>query len=163
MKSVILPTLAIATIYFLGTTYLMNSRLAVDTFTGNYPVAYKFNLLAALILGMWSVMGTYGLTILFTTAILTGANLVLLVQRLTIMSRLGNVHFVVGGSTLLGVVTSGCAACGLPILSLLGISGSLAFLPFRGLELSYLTLILLVISLVLLIKTKPALDCKVKR
>ena len=106
----------------------MNSRLAVDTLMGNYPVTYKFNLLTALILGMWSSMGIFGLTILLATSLLTGANLTLLVQRLTTMSKLGNVHLVAGGSSILGLETRGCAACGLPILSLLGVSGSLAFL-----------------------------------
>lgn len=162
MKSVIFPTFVIATVYFLAATFLMNSRLAVDTLAGSYPILYKFNLLIALVLGMWSVMGAFGLTILLATAILTGANLTLLAQRLTTMSRLGNIHLVVGGSSLLGIATSGCAACGLPILSLLGVSGSLVFLPLRGLELTYLSLILLIISLVLLIKTKPVLKCKIK-
>ena len=140
----------------------MNSRLAVDTLMGNYPVTYKFNLLTALILGMWSAMGIFGLTILLATSLLTGANLTLLVQRLTTMSKLGNVHLVAGGSSILGLATSGCAACGLPILSLLGVSGSLAFLPLHGRELSYLSVILLIISLVMLIKTKPSKNCKIK-
>ena len=125
---ILIPTLVISVLYFLVTTYLMNSRLAVDTLMGNYPVTYKFNLLTALILGMWSAMGIFGLTILLATSLLTGANLTLLVQRLTTMSKLGNVHLVAGGSSILGLATSGCAACGLPILSLLGVSGSLAFL-----------------------------------
>ena len=158
-----MPTILIAAIYFLATTYFMNSRLAIDTLIGNYPLSYKLNLSIALALGMWSVMGTLGLAILLTSAILTGANLTLLAQRLSTMSKLGNIHFVVGGSSLLGVATSGCAACGLPILSLLGLSGSLIFLPLRGLELSYLSLVLLIVSLVLLIKTRPALNCEVNR
>ena len=162
MRNIFLPTLAVATVYFLATTYLMNSRLAVDTLTGNYPLAYKFNLLTALISGMWSVMGTFGLTILLATALLTGANLTILVQRLTTMSKFGNVHLVAGGSAILGLATSGCAACGLPILSLLGVSGSLAFLPLHGRELSYLSLILLTTSLVLLIKTGSVNKCKIK-
>lgn len=162
MRNIFLPTLAVATVYFLVTTYLMNSRLAIDTLTGNYPLTYKLNLLTTLILGMWSVMGTFGLAILLLTAFLTGANLTILVQRLTTMSKLGNVHFVAGGSSLLGITTSGCAACGLPILSLLGISGSLMFLPLHGRELTYLSLIFLTTSLVLLIKNGSVNKCKIK-
>lgn len=162
MRNIFLPTLAVATVYFLATTYLMNSRLATDTLTGNYSLTYKLNLLIAIVLGMWSVMGTFGLTILLTTAILTGANLTILIQRLATMSKLGNVHLVAGGSSLLGIATSGCAACGLPILSLLGVSGSLAFLPLHGRELAYLSLILLTTSLVLLIKNGSVNKCKIK-
>lgn len=164
MKNIVLPTVAIATIYFLATTYLMNSRLAVDTLVGSYPLSYKTTLFAGLVLGMWSVMGTFGLTILLITSLLTGANLALLFQRLATISKVGNVHFVVGGSSLLGIATSGCAACGLPILSLLGLSGSLAFLPLRGLELSYISIFALLGSLYLLIKTNNVNQaCEVRR
>ncbi len=163
MKKIVLPTLIIASVYFLSTTYLMNSRLAIGTLTGNYPLTYKFNLMTALILGMWAAMGAFGLTILLTTAILVGANLSILVQRLATMSKLGNVHLVAGGSSLFSLATSGCAACGLPVLSLLGVSGSLIFLPFHGQELTYLSLILSLVSLVLLIKTGSANTCALQK
>ncbi len=161
MRKVLFPALIITVLYFLATTYFMNSRLALDTLIGNYTVSYKLNLFVALILGMWSVMGGFGLTILLLTAGLTGLNLSILVQRIGELSKTGNVHLVVGGSSLLGLATSGCAACGLPILSLLGISGSLFYLPLRGLELSYLSIVLLIISLILLAKNKTAAECKV--
>ncbi len=161
MKKVLVPALIITILYFLATTYFMNSRLALDTLTGNYPVSYKLDLTLALILGMWSAMGAFGLMILLITAGLTGLNLSILGQRIGELSKTGNMHFVVGGSSVLGLATSGCAACGLPILALFGISGSLLYLPFRGLELSFLSIVLLTISLVALVKTRTATECRI--
>ncbi|EKD65347.1 MAG: hypothetical protein ACD_50C00115G0005 [uncultured bacterium] len=59
----------------------------------------------------------------------------------------------VGGNTLLGIAGSGCAACGLPVFSILGLSGSILALPFHGLELSYLAVVLLSISFYLLLRS----------
>ena len=60
--------------------------------------------------------------------------------------------FMVGGSSLLGIIGSGCASCGLPILAFLGLSGAIFYLPFQGLELSVLAIILLSVSLYSLTK-----------
>ena len=151
MKSIVIPALVTAAFYFLATTYLMNSRLAIDTLIGDYPPSYKLSLFTNLVLGMSSVMGTFGLTVLSITALLTGVNLALLARRITTMAKFGNVHLMAGGSSVLSFATSGCVACGLPILSLLGLGGSVAFLPLRGLELSYLSIVLLIISLAVLV------------
>jgi len=76
-----------------------------------------------------------------------------LVRQIKLLRSVKNLHFVVGGNTLLGIAGSGCAACGLPVLSILGLSGSIIYLPFRGTELSYLAVILLSISFYLLLKS----------
>ena len=131
----------------------MNIRLVQDTVFGSFSAAYKLSLLSALLQGMWTAMNGSGIILLFLTAILTGANLTLLVRQIKLLHRAQNLHFVVGGNTLLGLVGSGCAACSLPILSLLGLSGSIIYLPFRGAEISYLAVILLSISFYLLLKS----------
>lgn len=69
-----------------------------------------------------------------------------------VLQKVQDLHFVVGGNTLLGLAGSGCAACGLPILSLLGLTGAIIYLPFRGAEISYLAVILLSISFFLLLR-----------
>jgi len=93
-----------------------------------------------------------GLIVLFLVALLTGANLTLLFGKINMLRNSKNIKLMVGGNSLLGIVGSGCAACGLPILSLLGLSGGVVYLPFRGVEISYISLILLIISFYLLIK-----------
>ncbi len=131
----------------------MNARLVQDTLIGSFPFIYKVNLLFALIQGMWTAMSGQALILLFLTALLTGANLTLLAKQLKLLKTAQNLHLVVGGNTLLGLAGSGCAACGLPILSILGLSGAIIYLPFKGTEISYLAVILLSISFYLLLKS----------
>lgn len=152
-KKFIIPTIVITVIYMAITTWLMNFSLLKLTIFGDYPIIYKFNLLMALLGGMWTAMSGYGLVMLIIVALLTGANLTLIVQRIVKLRSFGKLQFVAGGSSLLGFIGSGCAACGLPILALLGLSGSVAYLPFRGMELSFISVILLLISFYFMVKT----------
>lgn len=144
----------IASLYLLIITLLMNSSLAVDTLIGSHSLSYKIQITTSLIQGMWTSMSASALAILILTALLTGANLTLLFEKISFLKKFDKLQLVVGGNSLLGIAGSGCVTCGLPILSLLGLSGSLVYLPFRGAEISYLSLILLSISLFLLIKSR---------
>lgn len=150
----LISTVIISSLYLLFTTLLMNSDLTRDTFVGNYAMSYKIQVLMSLVQGMWTSMSLTGLMLLFLVAVLTGANVTLLFEKITTLKKFNKLQLIVGGNSLLGIVGSGCVACGLPILSLLGLSGSLIYLPYHGAELSYLSLILLSISLYVLIKSR---------
>jgi len=64
----------------------------------------------------------------------------------------------------LGIVAPGCAACGVGILSLLGVSAAtLAFLPFKGLELSAISAVILLILVFKITKDiKKGISCEIK-
>ena len=130
----------------------MNARLVRDTLLGISPITYKVNLFIALLQGASTAVSTTALLLLGLTAFLTGANLTLIGMKLLLVRRIGGLHFIAGGGSVLGTIGSGCAACGLPIVSLLGLSGSIAYLPFRGMEIAYIAVIVLAISFYLLIK-----------
>jgi len=151
-KKIIVPTLVIAALYIVATTYLMNAGLVKDAIFGAHSFIYTWNLLIALLAGMWTAMSRLSLLLLVVVAILTGINLTMVVQRLQTIRSSGKMSFMVGGSFLLGIVVSGCASCGLPILAFLGLSGAVFYLPFQGIELSLLAIILLFISLRVLMK-----------
>jgi len=151
----IISTLIVAAVYVVSVVYLMNARLVADTIFGQFPISYKFTLLIALLGGMWTAMTGLGLFTLVITATLTGINLTLITQRISTLKKSKNLHFAVGGSSFLGIMGSGCAACGLPVISFLGLTGSLVYLPFRGVELSYMAIILLTASIYFMIK-RPA-------
>lgn len=151
-KAFTLSVLVITSIYLIITTYLMNFTLIIDTILGKFPLTYKINLLVALLGGMWTAMAGEPFVILLITAFLTGVNLTLIAQKIKFYSY--STNLLAGGSSIFGIVASGCAACGLPVISLLGLSGSIIYLPLRGMELSYLSIILLFMSLYFLIKKK---------
>lgn len=161
-KKVILASVGIAIVYIVLAVYLMNFSLVKDTIFGRYPLAYKFNLLTALLGGMWTAMTRFSLLLLALTGILTGINLTLLILRLRVMRSSGKLHVMVGGSSLLAIVSSGCAVCGLPILALLGLSGSVINLPFQGAEISVVAVALLLMTLYFMIASYPTEQvCKI--
>lgn len=85
----------------------------------------------ALLAGMWTAMSRLSLFLLVVVAMLTGANLTPVTQKIKTIRASGKMSFVVGGSSLLGMLGSGCASCGLPILAFLGLSGAVFYCHFR--------------------------------
>ena len=95
------------------------------------------------VLYMW----TYMLTTI-ATVILFGVNVALAVylfrrtKRLTVKDQSGTV---LGGTV--GAFAAACPVCGAFLLSLIGVGGGLASLPFDGLELKIGSLALIILSL----------------
>ena len=155
-KKLLFTSFIIAVIYIIFAIYVMNFNLVVNTIFGNFSTMYKVTLLTALLEGMWTAMTHTAFFLLILTAILTGVNLTIIGSRLTTMKRLKNAQYIAGGGSLLGIISSGCVACGLPIISLLGLSGSVVYLPLHGTELSYIALFLLSLSFYFLVKNSRA-------
>ena len=161
-RNFLIPTLAIAALYVVIITYIMNFDLVWDTIVGNYSYTYKTELLVALLKGMWNMMSGLSLATLFATAFLTGANLTLVMLRLSFLKSAGGLHLGAAGSSLFGVIASGCVSCGLPTLAFFGLSGAILYLPLRGAELAYIAVILLLVSLHFQIKNYEA-ACRIRR
>lgn len=153
-KKILIPTVIVAALYVVATIYLMNAGLVKDTIFGSHSLSYKWNLLVALLAGMWTAMSRLSLFLLVVVAIMTGANLTMVAQQFQTIRASGKMSLTVGGSSLLGIVGSGCASCGLPILAFLGLSGAIFYLPFQGIELSVLAIVLLCTSLYVLIRQR---------
>ena len=162
-KRSIFSILIIATLYLLLITYLRNLSLVNSTLIDGTPLLYKFKLFTALLEGLETSMTTVGFFTMILTGFLVGINLTLVTQKIGQIRKAGKVHFAAGGSSLLGIIGGGCASCGLPVISLLGLSGSVLYLPFKGAELPYVSIALLLISLFFLLKSndKKAQVCKI--
>lgn len=153
-KKFIIPTFVIAMLYLVIAIYIMNFSLVKSTLLGSFGIDYKIKLLTSLLGGIWTAMTGFGLAILILISLLTGANFTLIFQRFMQIRSFEKLNFFAGGSSLLGFISSGCAVCGLPILALFGLSGSIIYLPFRGAEISVISAILLIVSFYLLIKSE---------
>jgi len=163
IRYILLPTIIITVFYLLLFTYLRNINLINATLIDGTPMSYKFKLFSALIQGLGTSMTAWGLTIMLITGFLTGLNLTLVWKKIVLLKQTGKIHFVAGGSSLLAIVGGGCASCGLPVLSLLGLGGSVLYLPFKGAELPYISLGLLAISLFFLLRNgKAAKACSIE-
>ncbi len=163
-KRVLFSSFLIALLYLLFVVFVMNNSLILTTLFGNFPFIFKLKLFLALIQGLTTTMTTINLILLVINACLTGITLSLTFRKIFLLRQMGNVHVVTGGSALLGIVSGGCVSCGLPLLSLLGLSGSLLYLPFKGAELPILSIGLLSLSLFLLLRSQKKEDyCEAPR
>lgn len=140
----------------------MNYSLVKNTVIGEFEIAYKFTILFSLLQGMWTSMSYLSLLLLTITAFLTGLNLSLIAIKVRELGGFKNFHIAIGGSSLLGMAGSGCASCGLPILSLLGLSGSIVNIPFQGYFLSYVSIAILLVAFLNLLKSGKKNNCSLK-
>jgi len=97
-------------------------------------------------------MTTIELILFVITGLLLGINLTLIMQRIKKVKRTSKGQLFAGSSSLVGVFGGGCASCGLPVLSFLGSSGAVLYLPFKGAELPYISIAFLLVSFYFLVK-----------
>jgi len=162
-KKVILLTVVIAFCYILLVSYLMNFSLIKNTVFEENNLSFKLKILFYTAEGIFTSMNAIGIAMLVITAILSGLNIALILQRISLLRKLNRFNFAISGGSFLGIVSSGCASCGLPVVSLIGLSGSIVFLPFKGGELPYISISLLLLSLYFLVKNnKSVKECEVK-
>lgn len=132
--------------YFLLIILLMNSELVVSTLSGDFSLAYKFSILSSLVAGFGTAFTFQGQLSLILISLLTGLNIALILHKVSKTSKISS------AGIFLGMAGSGCASCGLPIISLLGLTGGLVYLPWHGFEISLIAIILLAVSLIVLLK-----------
>lgn len=151
----------IAFLYTSFVAILPNWKFLGLVFFGSYPTISKLRIFFDTLQSLWTRESHLDFWVLIASSILVGLNLVFVVKTLHQIENSGKLKLSVGGITLLSVVTSGCASCGLSILSLLGLSFS--FLPFHGLELHVVSILLLIFSLWYMTnKLYQAKYCRVK-
>jgi|SRR3989344_1411321 len=89
---------------------------------------------------------SYGIVIL---SFLTGLFFTLVFYKIKQIGKMGNERNFLGAfGVALGIISSGCASCGLGILGILGLSSALAVLPLKGLEISIIAILILAVSIV---------------
>lgn len=67
-------------------------------------------------------------------------------------------------ATIFGIFGIGCASCGSVLLSIFGLSGVLSLLPLRGIEFSFLSIVLLLYSTTKITRTIENEDlCPIKK
>ena len=145
-------------------------------------IALSFYLLNAVI-AQWknlSSVGFVNLDILFTgfyflvtrtsfvgviiLSILTGMLVSLIFfkyRRVTVKVDNKKYGILSSAGIFLSLFVPGCAACGIGLIAVFGLTSSLATLPFKGTEISFLAIILMVIALYIV--SKNLLSCKLIR
>lgn len=126
-----------------------NARLVIDVVVfGSAGLGTRVQVLSALFPFVGGTVAPAEDALLVFLAVMTGVTVSAVVRRLKQRGIGGEV-----GTSSIGVLlvtaTGGCAACGSVVLAVLGVgaAGTLAVLPFDGLEIQFLSMLLLLVSL----------------
>ncbi|MDL0127638.1 hypothetical protein PNP85_04215 [Halobacterium salinarum] len=92
-------------------------------------LGYLDTALVALTANTYATIGTIGLGLIVTYAILTGIAVTNAIGRVAQVGLSGSRGL---SSAIPGLLASGCASCGAGVLGLIGFAGALAAMPFHG-------------------------------
>ncbi|HEX8965533.1 MAG TPA: hypothetical protein VF820_03830 [Patescibacteria group bacterium] len=148
----LVSVICIALLYILLSGILLNTKLISNIFAADFALIYKVKFLYFLLTQFWQTLVPFDQILLFLNALLTGLNILLIFKTISSLKHKGKVRLSVGGATIVTLITSGCASCGVSVISILGISSTLSFLPFHGMELHILATILLIVSLIYMMR-----------
>lgn len=134
-----------------------NLNVLIDAFSsGN--MSLFFTLSKSMVLGFPGTLSTFNLFLTFVLSILIGINIALVFNNL----RKGILFDKSQSGSVIGVlfapVVSLCSVC-VTGIGLAGFSISLALLPFGGLELTFIAILMLVISIFWMIENDPGNLC----
>ena len=139
-KGYLFFTIGFSIVIFLFNALINNYKLLLSSFS--------FKLLFSLIGGIMTTITPTSLIFLVIISILAGIVIsmgIFLIRR-QIKGSVGTS----AASVVIGIAMPACPSCAIGLLSILGLGGFLAVLPFKGLELGVLGVILLVFSTVYL-------------
>ena len=153
-KKYIFLSCMLAIVYLFVIICITDFSSIITLFVGNLPLILKIKVFSTLLLEFPITLPPANVVIILLNAIITGVTAALVIERIALLKKMGNIHVVTGGSWMLAIVSGGCVSCGLPVLSLFGLTGILLYLPFRGEEIPYITCGLLCISLFLLVRQR---------
>ena len=105
-------------------------------FTFNLFVSFKGSILLSSFVSM------------VVLSILTGLLFSLVIYKVSLRKKISSNTSILGGiGMFLGIFAPGCAACGLGLVAFFGLATSFATLPLKGLEISIVAIIILVVSI----------------
>jgi len=141
-KSYVFLTLFTAGILFSLNAIIRNYRIVFSDFSPS--------LLFSLITGIFTSFSTWALVSLIAVSLLAG---VILTFSIFLLRRQIASGVSIGApGILIAILSPACPSCALGIFSVLGLGGLFAFLPFKGMEVGMLGIIILLASIVYLSK-----------
>lgn len=154
-KSILLGLL-----YLIIALIFFNFKTYESILTQTYPITSKLWISYLLFIGTFNILGLRDSILMIIITLLFGINLELVLRKLKFVKKQGNLHITIGAG-LISLISAGCAACGLSFASVIGVASMVAILPFHGLILYFLSIIILLISLLYNLQTLVKV-CKLK-
>ncbi len=157
----ILKAILSSTVYITTALIIVNYKSYTSFIFNDYPILAKFKIMALIFLGTYQAMTTRDIFLLIIIGLLFGLNIALVISKIKFLKKQGSVHLTFGVG-LLTLAATGCASCGLSLVSLVGLTSALVSLPFHGLELYILSIFILLTSLFYNLQTLVVV-CKIPR
>lgn len=146
-RNFIFKSLLFSLLYISFSMILVNYKSFFSFLQSDYSVISKAKIFIIIFIGSFQAITLTDLVLLITVALLFGLNMQLVMRKIKFLASSGGLHLTFGVG-LLTLAATGCASCGLSIASVVGLSAVLASLPFRGLELYIISIIILLASLI---------------
>ncbi len=159
-RNFLLKSILIGLIYLIFALILFDYRTYESVISQGYSFAAKLNICWIIFIGSFSILGIRDSILVIIISLLFGVNLELVLRKLKFLKKRGGLHITFGAG-LLSLVAAGCASCGLSFASVLGIATMISLLPFHGLELYILSILILLTSLLANLQTLVVV-CKLK-
>ncbi|MDP4038958.1 MAG: hypothetical protein Q8P57_00025 [Candidatus Pacearchaeota archaeon] len=146
-KRYIVLSLSVAILFYLLNA-VISDIFSIKSFYSNYKFLFALKLTYLDILGFHNRILTHSFVSLIIISILFGILVSLLTYKTSknLSERKNKSGFIASAGIFLGVLAPGCITCGVGLASLLGLGAFLTFLPYEGLELSLLSIILLLFA-----------------
>lgn len=147
-------------LYLVIALVFFNFKTYESILSQTYPIHSKLWISYLVFLGSFSILGVRDSILITTISLLFGLNLELVLRKLKFLKNQGNLHITIGAG-IVSLISAGCAACGLSFASVIGVASLVSLLPFHGLLLYLLSILILLVSLLYNLQTLVKV-CEIK-
>jgi len=133
--------------FILFSNLLINFANILNFTFNDYPFITKITIISRLIFGAFTTISDRDIFMILLISTLFGVNLSLVLEKFKFIKKQNNLKITFGAG-IISIASAGCASCGLSLVSLVGLGGALAILPFGGFELYILAAGILFASII---------------
>lgn len=141
-----LLVIILSSLFIFTSFIIINLQSLVSVAQSGYPFFSIMKIMGIIIFGSFYAISTLDIVLVIIMGLLFGLNLTLLINKFNALKRRGNLR-IAFGTGIISIFAAGCASCGLSFASLIGITAALSLLPFGGIELYFLAIAILLISI----------------
>lgn len=138
--------IVVASIFFLFNLLVQNLSLLKTSIT-HYSLNTTFVLFSSILKGSFLLLPLHSRILLLLISLLVGIVVMLIIFKIAAAKKqaLAGTKAATLGA-LVGLAVPACAACGIGLLSIIGLGSVLLYLPWKGIEISVLSVFLLSVS-----------------
>ncbi len=146
-------------VYLVLSWSIYNFSVITNILSLPYSASTKLTVLLYTFVGFFKSSSYLASSTVLLIAILFGINTAFLIMQGSTLFKDRKRSRLAFSAGFISIATTGCAACGFSLISLFGVSGTLALLPFHGFELNVIAIFILGVATYLNFRSFTA-SCK---